>query len=208
MLLTLIRHGETEHNKGQLTLGRADVPLNARGLRQARAVAASVTRPPAVLYASPLARCLDTASVVSVATGVPVTVDPGLIEMDVGEMEHLTRDELRERYPEFLREWLTAPGAARMPGGETLAEVQERAWAAVERMQVGHPEGEVIAVTHNFVILTIACRVLNLPLNDFRRLRTTLAGTTSIEFAAEMSSGIPTLISWNDTGHLRTRGLV
>ena len=55
--------------------------------------------------------------------------------------------------------------------------------------------------------LTIACRVLNLPLDDFRRLRTTLAGTTSIEFAAEMSSGIPTLISWNDTGHLRTRGL-
>ena len=77
MLLTLIRHGETEHNKGQLTLGRADVPLNARGLRQARAVAASVARSPTALYASPLARCRDTANVISVATDVSVTVDPG-----------------------------------------------------------------------------------------------------------------------------------
>jgi probable phosphoglycerate mutase len=144
---------------------------------------------------------------IGTATGISVTIDPGLIEMDVGEMEHLSREELRERYPEFLREWLTAPGAARMPGGETLAEVQERAWAAVERMQVGHPGGEVIAVTHNFVILTIACRVLNLPLSDFRRLRTALAGITTVQLPVEMSSGTPTLISWNDTGHLRTRGL-
>jgi probable phosphoglycerate mutase len=202
MLLTLIRHGETEHNKGQLTLGRADVPLNARGLRQARAVAASVARPPAALYASPLARCRETANVIGVATDVSVTVDPGLIEMDVGEMEHLSREELRERNPEFLREWLTAPGAARMPGGETLVEVQERAWAAVERMQAGLPEGEVIAVTHNFVILTIACRVLNLPLDDFRRLRTALGGISRIEFPAETSVSAPTLISWNGTRHL------
>jgi broad specificity phosphatase PhoE len=207
MLLTLIRHGETEHNKGQLTLGRADVPLNARGLLQARSVAASVARPPADIYSSPLARCLETANLIGASANVSVTVDPGLIEMDVGEMEHLSREELRERYPDFLREWLAAPGEARMPGGETLAEVQERAWAAVERMQVGHPEGEVIAVTHNFVILTIACHVLNLPLSDFRRLRTTLAGITTVQLSAEMSSGTPTLISWNDTGHLRTRGL-
>lgn len=202
MLLTLIRHGETEHNKGQLTLGRADIPLNPQGKIQAQAVAATVTRPPSAIYSSPLIRCRDTAALIGAAAGIPVTIEPGLIEMDVGEMEHLTRTELRERYPEFLREWLSAPGSARMPGGETLTEVQERAWATVERLRQDGATREIVAVTHNFVILAIACRVLNLSLDNFRRLRTTLGGITRVEFPAETPASDPTLISWNDTSHL------
>ena len=62
-------------------------------------------------------------------------MEPDLIEMDIGEMEHLAPAELRERHPDFLREWMSDDVAtARMPGGETLAEVQDRAWAAVERL--------------------------------------------------------------------------
>ena len=167
MRLILVRHGETEHNRGKLTLGRADVPLNDRGRAQARALAASFTHPPAAIYASPLARSFETARPMSAATGVAVVTEPGLIEMDVGEMEHLSGAELRERYPDFLRLWLSGDAAdARMPGGETLREVQERAWPAIELMQAAHPEAEVVAVTHNFVIATAVCRALNLPLSD------------------------------------------
>jgi len=216
VLLTLIRHGETEHNRGQLTLGRADVPLNHRGRLQARALAASFEHPPAAIYASPLQRCRETAQAIAAATSGSVTVEPDLIEMDVGEMEHLTREELRDRYPDFLRLWLAAPaearmplGEVRMPGGETLGEVQDRAWSAIERVAAAHPPSDsgraahVVAVTHNFVILTLACRALGLPLDNFRRFRTTLAGRTLID----MRQSPPTLISWNDTAHLRATGL-
>ncbi|MDE3095706.1 MAG: histidine phosphatase family protein [Chloroflexota bacterium] len=204
MRLVLVRHGETEHNRGQLTLGRADVPLNARGRRQADAVAASFAAAPVAIYTSPLGRAADTAGRIGAATGVAVTVEPALIEMDVGEMEHLTGAQLRERYPDFLRAWLSpACAGARMPGGETLAEVQDRAWAAVARMRAAHPDGAVVAVSHNFVILAIVCRALGLPLAHFRRLRQSLAAKTTIE----VREGACTLLQLNDAAHLAAAGL-
>lgn len=204
MRLILVRHGETEHNRGKLTLGRADIPLNERGRAQAQAVAASFTRPPAAIYASPLSRAFDTASAIGAATGVAVVVEPDLVEMDVGEMEHLTRVELRARYPDFLRTWLSGDAAdGRMPGGETLREVQDRAWRALERMRDAHVDGEVVAVTHNFVILTAVCRALNLPLSEFRRIRHGLASRTVIDIR---DSGA-TLIQLNDHAHLLAAGL-
>lgn len=202
--VTLVRHGETEHNRSRLTLGRADVPLNGRGRLQARALAASFVRAPAAMSSSPLARCRDTADSIAQATSVAVTIEPDLIEMDVGEMEHLTRDELSVQYPEFLRHWFGADVAdARMPGGETLGEVQDRAWAALERIRTAHEGGEVVVFTHNFVILTLVCRALGLPLAQFRRLRTSLASKAILD----MTDGGTTLISCNDTAHLKARGL-
>jgi broad specificity phosphatase PhoE len=203
MRLILVRHGETDHNRDSITLGRADAPLNARGRAQARAVAASFIRPPAAIYASPLARAADTARAISIATGVAVVTEPDLIEMDVGEMEHLRRAELRERYPEFLQRWLSDPADARMPGGETLREVQDRAWAAVERIRQEHADAEVVAVAHSFVIATVVCRVLNLPLAEFRRLGHGLASRTVID----IRDGGATLIHLNDHAHLQAAGL-
>ena len=205
MKLTLVRHGETEHNRGGLTLGRADVPLNDRGRAQAEALGASfVEAPPEAIYTSPLARAAQTAAAISRATGVPVTVEPALIEMDVGEMEHLTGPELRERYPDFLRLWLSSEaGDAKMPGGESLSEVQERAWTAIEAMRDHHPEGAVVAVTHNFVVLTVLCRALGLPLGSFRRLRQVLAAKSVVD----VRDGHATLLQLNDVAHLAAAGL-
>jgi probable phosphoglycerate mutase len=202
MRLVLVRHGETEHNRGGLTLGRADVALNERGHLQARALAASFVQVPEAIYCSPLSRTRETAAAIALATGRDVIVDPDLIEMDVGEMEHLDRDELRARYPEFLRAWLSDDaGDARMPGGETLAEVQDRSWATIERMRKGHVDAarEIVAVTHNFVILTAVCRALGLPLSSFRRIRHDVAARTVIEIG---DSGA-VVVALNDRSHLR-----
>jgi len=99
MRLILVRHGETDHNRGNLTLGRADVPLNARGIAQAAAAAASFVRAPAAIYSSPLVRAVDTASAIGRGAGVSVTIENDFIEMDVGEMEHLSRTHARRRDP-------------------------------------------------------------------------------------------------------------
>jgi broad specificity phosphatase PhoE len=205
MRLVLVRHGETEHNRGQITLGRADVPLNERGRMQAEALGASFPVAPDAIYASPLVRASETAGRIAAATGVPVTIEDALIEMDVGEMEHLTPAELRERYPDFLALWRLSPEVAdaRMPGGETLAEVQERAWSAVERMRLAHGDGTVVAVTHNFVILTLLCRGLGLPLSNFRRLRQALAAKSVLDVRADFA----TLLQLNDDAHLVAAGL-
>jgi broad specificity phosphatase PhoE len=204
MRLILIRHGETEHNRGNITLGRADVELNDRGIAQARVLADSFIRPPAIVYSSPLCRASDTASAIARHTGCEVQADNDLVEMDVGEMEHVTGEELRERYPDFLRVWMSDECAdARMPGGETLREVQERAMRFVERAAAAHVNETVVAVSHNFVILTVVCEALGLPLSGFRRMRPAVASKSVVD----MRDGRMRLVRFNDVAHLARAGL-
>ena len=206
MRLLLIRHGETDHNAERLALGQADVPLNERGRLQAQALAAALAARYEIdaIYASPLQRALATAQPLAEALGLPVQVEPGLIEMDIGEVEGLDFGQVRERFPDFIRVWLSDDLAdASMPGGESLQQVQDRAWAAVESIWERHPDGSVAAVTHNFVILTLLCRVLGLPLAQFRRLRHDLAAVSVVELTPERQ----TLLALNDACHLAGEGL-
>lgn len=205
MRLLLIRHGETARNVDQLALGREDVPLTERGQAQARALADALAGscrfgPIDAVYASPLQRALATAAPLAEALGLPVQIEAGLTEMDIGESEGQSFAQLRERYPDFLRLWLSDQLAdVPMPGGsETLRQVQERAWASVEAIRDRHPEGTVAVVSHNFVILTLLCRVLDLPLASFRRLRHDLAAVSLLELTPERQR----LLALNDRCHL------
>ena len=206
MRLLLIRHGETDHNAERLALGRRDVPLNERGRLQARALAQALRARHQIdaIYASPLQRALATAQPLADAIGLEVRVEAGLIEMDIGEVEGLALDEVRSRYPDFMRLWFSDQLAdAVMPGGESLQQVQERTWAAVESIRERHGDGTVAAVTHNFVILTLLCRVLDIPLANFRRLRHDLAAVSVVELTPERQ----TVVALNDTCHLAGEGL-
>lgn len=206
MLLILVRHGETESNRERLALGREDVPLNERGRRQAAALTASLAGVPATaIYASPLRRAVETARPLAEVLGLEVQVDDDLIEMAVGDLEGLSPQELSERHGDFLREWFsTQAGNLRMPGGESLQDVQDRAWAAIERLRERHPEETVVVVTHNFTIHAILCRALGLPLASFRRLRHDLAAKAVLELRDDRA----VVISLNDTCHLEAEGLV
>ncbi len=202
MRLLLIRHGETAHNAGRLALGRQDVPLNERGRAQAQAIARAYgngSNNIAAIYASPLQRTLATASPLAQALGLDVQTEPALIEMDIGEIEDKTFADVREQYPDFVRRWLSDECAdACMPGGESLRQVQERAWAALDSIRGRHAEETVAAVTHNFVILMTLCRVLHLPIERFRGFRHDLGAVSVLELTAERE----TVLTLNDRCHL------
>jgi broad specificity phosphatase PhoE len=201
MRLILVRHGETDSNRAGLALGRADVELNEHGRWQAQRLSTSLKDEPiAAIYCSPLKRALATAEPIASSHGLAVQVDEGLIEMDIGETEGLTFRQVGERYPHFLRLWLGGQAAHEpMPGGERLLDVQERAWQAIERIRQRQEQGTVAVVTHNFIILTLLCRVLGLELADFRRLRYSVAAKSVLEMGRDRVI----VISFNDTCHLK-----
>jgi broad specificity phosphatase PhoE len=208
MRLILARHGETENNASRVTMGRADVPLNERGLRQAATLAAALAadgrfgRIEAV-YSSPLQRARSTAEAIASQLGLVVETLPELIEMDVGELEGHGYAEVRERYAGFMRVWASDDLAdAVMPGGESLRQVQDRARVALDALLARHPEGTVVAVTHNFVSLTLLCHALALPLAQFRRLRQDVASFSVIEASGERLA----VLAMNDGCHLVTVG--
>ena len=133
--LFLARHGETGWNAEGRWQGQTDVPLNERGRRQARALAAQVRdQGIAALASSDLRRARSTAEIVAGELGLEaVHLDADLREQGFGDFEGLTRGECEARFPEAWARYLLDPKTT-PPKGESHAGLVWRVRAALERI--------------------------------------------------------------------------
>ncbi len=171
--LLLIRHGETDWNVEGRYQGQADPPLNARGLAQARALAARWQQEgirPAAIYASPLKRAWQTAEILAQATGAPLYAEPRLKEIGLGAWEGVLTPEIMRRWPETFRDWETRPWQTRPPGGETIAEVQQRVYAAIDDIIARHPNDTVAIVAHRLPLALLKIRYQGYDPEEVRRI--------------------------------------
>lgn len=199
MKLILVRHGETQWNRENRVVGFADIGLNDEGRKQVKKLALALKEERVdAIYASPLSRAWETAQEVARYHDGEVKADDAFKEMDAGELDGLTYEDMRDRYGELIKQWLSEPASVIMPGGESLANVQERAWLAVEKIRENHPDDVVMVVSHNFVILCIICKALGLDLSQFRRLRPHVASISILNIGRRGMS----LVLFNDTCHL------
>lgn len=197
--ILLVRHGETGWNKAGSFQGRTDIGLNQQGRVQAGALGVALRQEPLkAIYSSPLSRAMETARAINRYHKVPLVQYEGLMEMDLGDFEGLLGSDLNKEHPEFLSKWREDAASVRMPNGEALQEVQERAWAVVQEIIETHHEGTVLLCAHNFVIRTILCKILGMPMSDFRRFRLSVGAISVIE----KSSGRYSVVCINDTCHL------
>ncbi len=172
--ILLIRHGETNWNRIRRFQGRSDLPLNPTGRDQARALALALKDEPLnAIYSSPLLRAMETVyHIMGFHPSVPVFNEEGLVEMDLGDFEGLEAQHWAEQYPDFRKTWQKSPASVKMPGGESLPEVQVRAIDTLERItQAYSSESTLLLCCHNFVNLTILCYALEVPLDRFREIR-------------------------------------
>src|SRR5260370_5970180 len=92
-LLYVVRHGETDWNAAHRWQGQTDVPLNANGRSQARAVAAALRAPLSGVVASDLSRAAETARIVAPELGIAGSYfDSALRPRSFGCLARLTRD--------------------------------------------------------------------------------------------------------------------
>ena len=151
--ILLARHGETEWNRIGRYQGWADPPLNETGHVQARTLAEQLRSMPFdAVYSSDLRRARETAEIVAGPHGVPVIVDPGLREVNVGAWSGLTRAEVERRFP----------GGER-PGGETREQHAERVLAAAERIARAHPGQRILLVSHGGTMRALRLHVSDEP---------------------------------------------
>ncbi len=178
----LARHAETEWNHVRRVQGVSDIPLNERGMAQASSLGARFAAEPLeAVYASPLARARQTAEAIASVHGLEVQIIEDLSEFDQGDLEGRYLGDIAREYPELLAAFAKEPGEVRIPGGETLAEVQTRAWRAFTLLLDRHTGGSIVAVSHNMTLLTLLCRFLGMTLTHFRRLTQSSTGVTSFE---------------------------
>lgn len=147
-VLALIRHGRTRANVEQRWQGQRDWDLDELGYIQAQALADFYGKWGTV-YASPLQRAHNTS--LHISSEIPTVVDD-LKELNMGEWEDLTSDEIEKGFPGVLAQiYREGQDLPRGETGETWAQLTQRFRSAVE--SVSHPEGEpTVIVAHGGAI--------------------------------------------------------
>jgi len=177
--IILVRHGETEWNASETFRGRADVDLNATGLRQAELLGKYLsTEKIDLIYSSPLKRAVKTAEAIARYQKIGVNAVENLIDFDYGEWQGLTLEEVKERYEELYRDWLDTPEQVGMPGGESLESVRSRAMPFVEDAVMRFGEGKIALVSHRVVLKVLICALLGLDNSHFWNIKMDNAAVT------------------------------
>ena len=198
--IILIRHGQTEWNRVERFRGRADVPLNETGLAQAESTGFRIHSEwqPSAVYSSPLSRAVRTAEAIAKHFDLSVQIHLGLADIDYGEWQGLTPDEVRDRWPAELHAWYHQPDKAMIPGGEILAQLRSRGMSAVNELSARHAEQTIVLVGHTVINRIILLGVLGLGNERFWHIK---QDTCAINvFDAKMGDFV--LVSLNDTCHL------
>lgn len=169
-MILLARHGETDDNLEPIRIqGTRDTPLNATGRAQAHELAERVAAeavPIVVIHTSQLSRARETAEIVGARIGLEPIVDPRLAEGDRGDLEGRFWEEVARDDPPVYAAWRAAGAAFRFPGGESLAEQQERVVAAlVDITQAGRLPA--LVVCHGGSIRVALCHTHALGLDVF-----------------------------------------
>jgi alpha-ribazole phosphatase len=169
--LVLVRHGEPDESMHGRCYGRLDVPLSAAGLRRAAAVAEALrSHEIDAVYSSPLQRAFDTARAVASAHGLEPIPREDLRELDFGELEGLSHEEIASKHPDLYRFWMEDPSIVRFPGGEALSDLRARVLPEVAGIREQHEGRAVAVVAHGGVVRVMLSDVLELPDAAFFRL--------------------------------------
>jgi broad specificity phosphatase PhoE len=200
----LIRHGQTDWNRDKIFRGRADVPLNEYGRKEADALGRYLSDVrPIACYSSPLSRARETAEAAVRSHSLDIRLDDGIIDIDYGEWQGIPDVEVRKSHSELYERWQQSPQRVRFPGGESLAMVRRRAMASLDRIRAEHPDGTVFVVAHRVVTKVIMCAVLGLSNAAFWKIRQDNCAYNIFELSEDGAI----VVLMNETCHMRTAGL-
>lgn len=209
MRLMLIRHGQTQGNIANHLQGDDD-PLTDLGREQAGATARWLAEHETIthLYCSPLARALETATILGQGIGhEPVTL-AGLAELNIGVAAGIPFDTWAADNPQHITQ-LSDP-VTRMDflweGGEDGHIFRERVFAAWDHLITAHvgTSDEVAAVSHGGALAWLAAKVQALPTTTWPN---DIFNNLSISEIDIDRDGSPTVVAWNRVDHLEAAGV-
>jgi probable phosphoglycerate mutase len=181
-VVLLVRHGVTPTTGRILPGRRPGLHLSDAGVKQAENAARRIAKLKrvAAIYSSPLERARETARAIAHARRMPVRIERGLLEIDIGQWAGRKLDDLRKR-----PEWDVVqrhPSAFRFPGGESFSEMQARITGALARIVAQHPGRVIVAVSHADPIKAVVSHALGVPLDLFQRIMIGTASITAIAY--------------------------
>lgn len=165
----LLRHGETVNTlDGPLRYnGHFDVDITPKALEQMAQRGRELSRfKVSTVYASDLTRCRLGGEIIAEEIGCPLILKENLREMKMGDWEGLTLAEVEKRFPEQVTKKFADFHNYRIPGSETIKEVEARIYPEFDDLISQHRNETIVIVAHGGVNLLLLTRALGLPSQD------------------------------------------
>ena len=196
----LLRHGETEASQSGEYCGALDPDLTVEGHKMAQAFADKYQSFDwQAIYVSPMKRTIATAKPLCEAIGAKMELRDGLKEIQYGEWEGKTRDEVQAKFADDYIRWLTEPAWNPPTGGETSVQIASRANLVMAEIEETYTAGNVLVVSHKATIRIILCSLLGVDIGRYRdRIYLPVASVNIVKFDVHG----PMLMKHGDRSHL------
>ncbi len=203
--LILIRHGETDWNLQHRFQGQIDVPLNERGLAQARRLAQRLADEAIdAMACSDLQRARQTASPAARQLRLDPEHLPALREQGFGVLEGLALPEILERHPREWENWRRHDPDYALPGGENVRDFHARVVGAVHALAARYPGRRLAVVTHGGALDMVYRTAMGIPLAGPRACPIPNAGLNRLRVRGDRIE----IIAWADDAHVADLGSV
>lgn len=206
--LLLIRHAQPKEEARGRCYGTLDIGLSPRGRRHAQLLAHTLDRIPlAAIYTSPRERAIETAAPLAAVHGLKAIVDEALRELDFGDFEGKTYDEIERSHPELYRQWMQTPTLVQFPGGESYPRLRRRALQARDAIRARHPGETVAVVAHGGVLRAMLAACLSMPDEAIFRLEQSYGAISIVDWIDSLPllrllNGQPTMVARKRRGFL------
>jgi broad specificity phosphatase PhoE len=199
--ILLVRHGETAWNREKIFRGTYDIPLNDNGRAQAQLAAEALGgREIHATYTSPLSRASETAAIVLAQHSIEAITDERLTDFNYGDWNGKQDEDVAREWPEEHAAWCARPETVRAPGGDTLQEVFDKAFGAMEELAARHDGQTVALFAHRVVNKLLVLRALGLGLDRFPFI---IQGNCCVNEFEKTEQGY-LVQRLNDTSHMKS----
>jgi len=198
--IVLTRHGHVQGINPPRFRGQHALALTEQGIEEAKMTAeriAATWRPTAVLT-SPLDRCVATGEAIAAACGVRSRTTDGLLDLDYGDWQWKTHEEVEQQWPREFALWRSHPHLVRFPGGESLQDIVLRSANVLRTVVEDFPGETVVLVGHDSVNRALLLQLLDQPLSAYWRLAQDPCCINVIEYENDAVR----VVSVNETGHI------
>jgi len=151
--------------------GRTDAGLSPEGRDHADAIASRLEGEKLhAVYSSPQRRAVQTATPIAVSHELRISLVDDLRELDFGEFEGRSYEEIEEAYPRLYEKWMADPTGLRFPGGEDFDQMRRRVTACIDRLIEIHADATIALVSHGGVNRIALAEALSVPKRNLFRI--------------------------------------
>jgi len=195
-IIHLVRHGRTSFTGNRIAGYLPGVHLTQEGIDQAAKTAEYLAHAPIIaVYASPLERTMETASLIADKFNLDIREVDFLKEINFGKLQGMGKELMNEpSWQVFQR----IPSMAEFPQGESVIAAQARMVEGLNWLsQIHTPSEEIVCVSHCEVIRLALAYALQKPLDAYMEITTDTASISNVDWESNHQQVISmNIIPW------------